>query len=331
MKTLTWWGCFANDVDKSLVTAESVKHPAKMAPLLTARIFAHLRDEYGLKHGDHIIDPFGGVGITGAIGARLGYNVTLIELEEFFYRCIAGHYCTPDDLCPGCLIGQDHKVQPGLPFARTSHQYHGNIELYEQHGIVMGYMGSITAVRGDSTHMVSLLKQQDRLYRPHAIITSPPYADSVRGVGVGTGARYDHQTHNADTAESASSFNGYGDEVGQIGKLKRGAYWTAVSQVYRQCHQALPPGRPLVVVIKSIIRDGKIIDLPGKTISLLKDIGFYIPEMAQAMVTEPEVQLSLMADVPNKRKAHETLWRRNSRKNGLAIDYEAVIFAVRGG
>lgn len=328
MNILTWWGCFANDVDKSLVTPESVKHPAKMAPLLTARIFAHLRDEYGLEPGDHVLDPFGGVGISGVIGARLGYNVTLIELEQFFYRCITGHDCTPDDLCPGCLLEESHRVQPGLPFARTAHQYHGNIWLYEQHSMVMGYMGSITAVQGDSTQLWALMVLNG-IKRARAIVTSPPYADSVAGRGDGPGQRFDHKTHRKKTATKKTSFNGYGEESRQIGNLKGSDYWEMMSQVYAGCYEALEPGQPMALAIKPIIKNKKIIDLPKLTIQCLKNVGFLVPEMAKAMLIEPEVQLSLMDDKRHSLKAHESMWRRNSRKNGLAIDYEAVIFAVR--
>lgn len=328
MKISTWWGCFSNDADTDLITRESIKHGAKMPPLLTRRIYQHLADEYGIMPGSRVADPFGGIGMTGVIGARLGYKVTVIELEKFFYQCIVGHYCTPDDPCPGCQLEQE-QAQLSL-FAPYKHYYPGNLDILERHRQRMSYTGKLYAIQGDSREMVKLLRQyQLNLWQPDAIITSPPYADSVRGVGQGTGARFDHATHNAETAVNNSSFNGYGDEAGQIGKLKGKEYLKAVDQIYQQCYQALPPGRPLVVVIKSVIRNKKIIDLPGQTINLLLSIGFEVPEMAKAMVMDQEYQPALIEGVQYRPKTHETIWRRTSRKNGLPIDYEAVIFAVR--
>lgn len=56
-----------------------------------------------------------------------------------------------------------------------------------------------------------------------AIVSSPPYADSVDGTGEGPGARFDHRFHSADNATKRSSANGYGSSDGNLGAMGAGA------------------------------------------------------------------------------------------------------------
>ena len=57
---------------------------AKMSYGLTKRIFKHALSEGWLKKGDVVVDPFGGIGSTGIIGAVMGLRVVCVELEEKF-------------------------------------------------------------------------------------------------------------------------------------------------------------------------------------------------------------------------------------------------------
>ncbi|MCI0402675.1 MAG: site-specific DNA-methyltransferase [Acidobacteria bacterium] len=78
-----WFGCYGERGD--LFCAESYKHPAKMAVQLCYRIiFEHGQRRGYWKPGDHILDPMAGIGTTGVVGASLGYDVTLVELELHF-------------------------------------------------------------------------------------------------------------------------------------------------------------------------------------------------------------------------------------------------------
>lgn len=83
-KSSTWNGCYNGSL-KDLIVPEAFKHPAKMSRLLCQRIFDHGKQKGYWSPGDLIIDPFGGIGTTGLIGAYRGYQVISIELEKEFY------------------------------------------------------------------------------------------------------------------------------------------------------------------------------------------------------------------------------------------------------
>ena len=51
---------------------------------LLKRILAHVKIQGWLKEGDVIVDPFGGIGSTGILGAYEGYQVVCCELEQKF-------------------------------------------------------------------------------------------------------------------------------------------------------------------------------------------------------------------------------------------------------
>ena len=77
----TWNGCYNGSL-KELIVPEAFKHPAKMSRLLCERIFDHGKEKGYWQPGDMIIDPFGGIGTTGIIGAYRGYKVISIEPQN---------------------------------------------------------------------------------------------------------------------------------------------------------------------------------------------------------------------------------------------------------
>ena len=78
-----WHGCY-DDGWQGIIVPEAFAHPAKMAHGLTRKIFKHALSESWIKPGDVVVDPFGGIGSTGIIGAALGLRVVCVELEEKF-------------------------------------------------------------------------------------------------------------------------------------------------------------------------------------------------------------------------------------------------------
>jgi len=83
VKTIIWHNCYDASL-KGLVTKESFAHPAKMARGLCERILDYGRERGYWKPGDLIVDPFGGIGTTGLVGAYRGYRVVSVELEPKF-------------------------------------------------------------------------------------------------------------------------------------------------------------------------------------------------------------------------------------------------------
>ena len=76
----SWINCY-NDSWKDHIAPESFQHPAKMSYGLLKRILDHCKDE---GWGGVIVDPFGGIGSTGILGAYDGYQVICVELEQKF-------------------------------------------------------------------------------------------------------------------------------------------------------------------------------------------------------------------------------------------------------
>ncbi len=75
-----WTKCY-EDGWKDHIVPESFQHPAKMSYSLLKRILSHCKDE---GWGGVIVDPFGGIGSTGILGAYEGYQVICVELEAKF-------------------------------------------------------------------------------------------------------------------------------------------------------------------------------------------------------------------------------------------------------
>jgi DNA modification methylase len=84
-KILQWYNCY-DDSNKKWITSESMTHPAKMSVGLCKRIYKFLEEIQAIKKGDLIIDPFGGIAMTGLIGSHSGYKVITVELEPKFVK-----------------------------------------------------------------------------------------------------------------------------------------------------------------------------------------------------------------------------------------------------
>jgi len=82
-KIIQWHGCY-DDGWRGIIVPEAFSHPAKMSYGLLKRILAHAKEQGWLKEGDVILDPFGGIGSTGILGAYEGYQVVCVELEQKF-------------------------------------------------------------------------------------------------------------------------------------------------------------------------------------------------------------------------------------------------------
>lgn len=78
-----WHNCY-DEGWKGLIVPEAFSHPAKMSRGLLSRILAHAKEQGWLSEGDVIVDPFGGIGSTGILGAYEGYQVVCCELEQKF-------------------------------------------------------------------------------------------------------------------------------------------------------------------------------------------------------------------------------------------------------
>ena len=75
-----WKNCYEEGW-QNVIVPEAFSHPAKMSYGLLKRILDHIKEQGWLKEGQVILDPFGGIGSTGILGAYEGYQVVCVELE----------------------------------------------------------------------------------------------------------------------------------------------------------------------------------------------------------------------------------------------------------
>jgi hypothetical protein len=164
-----------------------------------------------------------------------------------------------------------------------------------------------------------------------AVITSPPYADSIQG------AHGETETAAETTAKrktpggslgQSQRHGGYGTSEGQIGRDSGETYWQAMAAVFAQCRLALKPGGILVCVVKAYVKGGKIVDLPGDTVKLLESLGFHVFERTRAHLVKVEEHPGLFGDVVTKTTERKSFFKRLAEGKGSPrVDWEEVIWA----
>ena len=181
----TWERCYA-DSWRGIITPESFAHPAKMARGLALRIFAHAIAEGWIKPGEIVVDPFGGIGSTGIVGAEAGLQVVMCELEPRFVALNQANI-------------ERHRwrwAQFGKPIPRV--------------------------VQGDSRRLVSVLCEV--LAAADLVVSSPPYAETdIASKVTGTSYGVDFaRTGKSPRALGEMNAERYGHAVGQLSALPSG-------------------------------------------------------------------------------------------------------------
>ena len=149
------------------------------------------------------------------------------------------------------------------------------------------------------------------------VVTSPPYEDSLKTENKET----DLCPHDSTMRYERK----YSPDVSNIGNSKGETYWQAVAAVYSECHKILKPGGVICVVVKAYVKNGKRVDLPGQTWTLLQRIGFKPLERIRAMLVE-EIPQQTMFGIPEKIKERKSFFRRLAEKKGSPrIDWEEVL------
>jgi DNA modification methylase len=364
-----WHNCY-DDSWQGIIVPEAFCHPAKMAYGLTRRIFKHALSEAWIKPGDVVVDPFGGIGSTGIIGAYLGINVLCCELEEKFCKLAMENFNLH---APGLkklnlprpqIIQGDSRRLSEIETMRRSNDTEGD------YGQTPGQLGAMKPGSID------------------AVVSSPPYAEAQTGGGIakkgyGNGDMVGDRTYTPDThghtegnlgnlkpgAVDAvvssppweSSVGGGGDQLQYTagllpGESRRGkvgtgglhhyneknkhnlgneqgeTFWQAAKEIVQQCHHILKPGGVAIWVVKSFVRKGKIVDFPGDWRRLCESVGFETLCEHHAMLVKEQKQKSLFGHTIVKKTERKSFFRRLAESKGSPrIDYENVICMTKNG
>lgn len=230
MEWLDWRGCYDDRWD-GLIVDEAFSHPAKFAYGLVTRIVDHGLAEGYWAPGDLVGDPFGGVALGGLVCGGRGLHWAGVELEERFVglgnQNIERNRLAFGDTDVRLVQGDSrrfHEIVGGLAGVVTSPPF-AEVEPYQDktfrlndgrkalpqgqdgYGSTPGQIGALKAGAID------------------AVITSPPYADSVKGdhgeTETAEHSRETRRTQGGSLGQSQRS-GGYGASAGNIGNLHGG-------------------------------------------------------------------------------------------------------------
>lgn len=240
MKTTVWRGCYDGSW-KGLITPASFAHPAKFSRALVDRIFDYCLERGWISPGDMVGDPFGGVGLGGIVAAYRGVRWVGVELERRFCslgrRNFALHTARWKLLgCPRPVLLQGDSrrfhdlvqaaaVVSSPPFQSTLCSGSGLSEKAIRDLKGRGHWPSASGYEADygsTPGQIGRLKAGS----VDAAVSSPPYAQAVHG---GNGIDASKLTGNPPGPNSQALAEGYGQEAGQICRLKAGDLDAAVS------------------------------------------------------------------------------------------------------
>lgn len=221
---MNWTQCY-NQSWKDHIVPEAFAHPAKMAYGLLKRILDHCKDE---GWGGVIVDPFGGIGSTGILGAYDGYQVICCELEAKFVELAKQNFelhrrAFEEFGCPFPVIlqGDSRKlcevvesadiIVSSPPYSTDQMGGGGNKHDKNIDGMKDGYgstPGQLGAMKPGKVDMV---------------ISSPPYAESLSSEKDGIDVSKIKSGNRATRASKAYKAGlNYGQTEGNLGNLKAG-------------------------------------------------------------------------------------------------------------
>ena len=386
---LIWHGCYDASW-RGLIVPAAFAHPAKFGAGLIDRIITHGLAVGWWKAGDAIGDPFAGVGCGGIVAAYHGLAWKGVELEPRFVALAKenfdlhdGRWRTLGAPLPELFTGDSRQfarivrasaIVTSPPYAETSVEKNSygvdrakQYETYRRAGGGASFEKFCATQErhslgyGSSAGQIGALRSGD----VDAVLTSPPYVggghsgNQVGGWGGCSGAKGGNATKEE---------GGYGDALGQIGRLPPGpgvhavvtsppfgvdqpcagqtsqpyadsthagdageTYWSAMKQVYGQCLLALRPSGVLCVVMKDFVQRKQRVPLCDQTLALLLHLGFAPVCRIRAMLVKESSHAGLFG-YHVERKSRKSFFRRLAEKNGSpSIDHEEVIVVRKEG
>jgi tRNA G10 N-methylase Trm11 len=333
--SIDWRGLYKSNWSNLIVPA-AYSHPAKFARGLIEKIYAFGREKGYWQEGSVICDPFGGVGLGGIVSLLNGYTWAGVELEARFVDLANQNFKHIQDRYGTLVKGQATIVQGD---SRKLREVIGRAVVD----------GIVTSPPWEESHSQSTCENPS-LASQGRRRDGKPRGGSLVGKGYGhtpgqlgtmkegqidsviTSPPWESVTSTEGDPKYAWKFHGnqkYGSTGGQIGIQTGDTYWSSVKQIYQECHALLKPGGVIVVVVKSFVRAGKIVNLPDMTLRLLESIGFLPLHYVRAWQVEKyHSQHKFNGDKDQRVIEHKGFFRRLHEKKspGTRIDYEVVLF-----
>ena len=410
MQVNKWNNCY-DDGWQGIIVPEAFSHPAKMSYGLLKRIFEHARDNGWIKPKDNVLDPFGGIGSTGIIGAYADLNVICVELEQKFVDLAEQNFKLHDNawqkfgnprpviiqgdsrrLCEvvekaDCIVSSPPFMENNVNIGAVGdtlgmrQQIHDSKPRKESYGQTPGQLGSMKlgnvdmvvssppyaeTLKGDGTQSETAKESRDKRRTPggslgqsqrtqgygskgnlgnlksgdvDCVISRPPcgptLADTTEQKRIKHGAigksygEKPKRKHGGHTVES--SWENIPDNLGHLNwetrhGVKSDTFWSAAKIIVEQCHQILRPGGHAIWVVKSFVRNKKIVDFPGDWQKLCESVGFKTVCVHHAMLVKEMSHKTLFGHTEVKRKERKSFFRRLAESKGSPrIDFEVVL------
>jgi len=231
---IEWHGAYDQSW-KGFITDESFAHPAKASRALLGKIFDHLFSIGALSRGGSVIDPFGGIGTTGIIGAWRACEVTCCELEPRFFELAKANFAMHAENLehmgfpqPRIVNGDSRKLRQHICRADSvvsSPPYaeglgHGGTPTVGGGKAGDKVLDAMQDGYGETTGQLTGMTEGE----VDAVVSSPPYAEIATGAGgLNTKpAAEGQQGGRSASAASQDTDQRYGVTEGQLSRLQTG-------------------------------------------------------------------------------------------------------------
>jgi len=227
MQVNKWHNCY-DESWKDVIVPEAFAHPAKMSYGLLSRILSHAQEQGWLAPQSIILEPFGGIGSTGILGAYEGYQVVCVELEDKFVKLAEQNFKLHDNAWrkfgnprPIVIQGDNRRlvelvekanvIISSPPYADSEHNY--------KHGL---------KVLGDNFKGRKAWETKGgTVEKADCIVSSPPFQESLNSQDIDfirnrltTGPAGSTKLRGKSGAKSDGQI--YGQTPGQLGAMKPG-------------------------------------------------------------------------------------------------------------
>lgn len=181
-----------------------------------------------------------------------------------------------------------------------------------------------------------------------AAISSPPYeaslsdkrdGDSARQRKAERYARGEFEHSRPDTFTSPKNIGAravwsgkYSLDPENVGNQQGDTFWSASRTILEQLYSVLSPGAHAIFIVKSFVRDKKIVDFPAQWAQLCESVGFKLIHDHHAMLTEHSgTQGGMFGEDKEHKVKRVSFFRRLHEKKSpeTAIEYENVLCFVR--
>lgn len=292
METIEWYGLY-NESWQGEIVPEAFSHPAKFSRALIRQIYQHMIDRGYIAPGDHIADPFGGVGLGALDAMRHGLHWHGCELEPRFVE-----------------LGNQNL---GLWQARYSGWF--------------ANWGTAVLHQGDSRQLAQVIETVG------GCVSSPPYGDAISnetsGIDWGKSGRLDRTKPSSGRNNTMTDgVTSYGSTPGNIGNDNGESFWTAARDIVAQVYQVLKPGGYAAFVCGDFVRNKQRVNFGQQWLELCEAVGFEAAEWIIAWKTEHHgTQLDIFGNGHAKQVDRVSFFRRlaNEKNPDAAILNEDVI------